>query len=204
MNPDSLLEDIGELIQIPEIFQIIHHKVEELKGLYTDNIEYYKELGLVETKSPPSFDGESFQITRKGKKWETSIDIPQVIVDFIVNSDIKPGIPMMKRRLQFPGISGRYTITFEMQDDSTITGTIQVEVEKDGKEKTTAAPPAPGSHLKVLQQTPQKDDFKEFLFYLLSNKGLYEYVIKVFRLRWKPAIDYQLYYNNGVIEEKFL
>ena len=72
MNHDKLLEDIIELIQIPDICEIVHHKVEELKRLYTGNIEYYKELGLIETKSPPSFDGESFQITRKGKKWETN------------------------------------------------------------------------------------------------------------------------------------
>jgi hypothetical protein len=185
---EKLISDIRKLCIIKELRESLYHKVEELKELHADKIKYHEDIGLIE-KAPPPIDWQSFQITRKGAQWKPSIEIPQVIIDFILNSDIKPGIPMMKRRLQFPGLSGRYSITFEIQDDSTITGTIQVEVEKDGKEKTTAAPPAPGSHLKVLQSTPQKDDFKEFLFYLTTNKVLYEHVMSQFRLKWKPTFS---------------
>jgi hypothetical protein len=193
-DPDQLLADIKELILIPDIGDSLFHKVEELKGLKAKDIEYYQNMGLISKNAPPkSFEGQSFLITRKGKQWETSIDIPQQIVDYLVKSEIEPGLTKMDRGVKFPGLSGRYSITFEKKDSSHITGMIQVEKE-ERKEKPAAA--SPGSHLKVLQPVP-KDKLKEFLFYLTNHKRLYEHVLSEFSLRWKPAIDFQLYNNNG-------
>jgi hypothetical protein len=189
LDPKQLLEDIKELITVPDLCGALFHKVEELKGIYRDHIDYYKEIGLIEAKtSPPPFDGQPFEIFKRGKQWETKIDIPQVIVDFIVNSDLKPGIPMMERRREFPGLPGKYTITIEMINSNSIKGMIQVEKEK-GKEKaaTTATAP-PGNHLRILQPDSEKDELREFLYFLTTNEELYKHVMIEFRLRWKPTL----------------
>jgi hypothetical protein len=81
------------------------------------------------------------------------------------------------------------------------TGIIQIE--KDGKEKATAAASGPGSHLKVLKGENQNDALKEFLFYLTNHKRLYEHVLSEFSLRWKPAIDFQLYNGEFSAEKSF-
>jgi hypothetical protein len=199
VDKNQLLKEIEDLINIRNFRLSMFHKVEELKDIYRPDIEKYKQItAMIEPekdkmKAPKSFDGHSFEIFRRGKRWTPSIDIPQVIIDFIVNSHIKPGIPKMDRRLKFQGLKGQYTLTFEKKDDGHFTtGTIQIE-------KDAAAPP--GGNLIVLQSAPHKNDFKEFLFYLTTNKSLYEYVMSEFLFKWKPAIDLQ-FYNGEINAEK--
>jgi hypothetical protein len=186
VDKNQLLKEIEDLINIPNLRLSIFHKVEELKDIYREDIDDYKQVtAMIEPekdkmKAPKSFDGHSFEIFRRGKRWKPSIDIPQVIIDFIVNSDIKPGISKMDRRFKFQGLKGQYTLTFEKKDDGHFTGTIQTE-------KDATAPP--GGHLKVRQPAPHKNDFKEFLFYLTTNKVLYEHVMSQFRLKWKPTFS---------------
>jgi hypothetical protein len=189
INREQLLEEVAELIQIPEVGQRLHHKIEELKELYRNNLGYYHEIGLIKTDfSSESFDGKPFLITRRGKQWEKSINIPQQIVDYVVKSEIEPGLTKMERGVKFPGLTGKYTITLEKLDNRRITGIIKIE-------KTT-----PGSQLDLQPLPPaREDDFMEFIFYLTTNRALYEQIMTDFRLRWKPAIDNRLYFNNGFI-----
>ena len=189
INREQLLEEVAELIQIPEVGQRLHHKIEELKGLYQQNLGYYQEIGLIKKDfSSKSFDGKPFQITRKGKQWEKSIDIPQQIVDYVIKSEIEPGLAKMERGIKFPGLAGKYTITLEKLDNKRITGIIHVE-------KNT-----PGSQLDVQPPAPtQKDDFKEFIFYLTTNRDLYEQIMTDFRLRWQQKPVY--YFLRTLIDQ---
>ena len=178
MEKKKLLDEIEHLLNVPNFFKSILHKLEELKDIYKDDIKAYEEItGLIEEKkNSPSSNCQQFEITRKRKQWQPSIDIPQQIVDYVVKSEIEPGLTKMDRGVTFPGLPGKYNISFEKKNSRHITGTIQVD-----------APP--GGHLQLLKEDQPKDDLKEFLYYLSSHQFLYEFVMKQFHMKWKPIVD---------------
>jgi len=200
IDRERFLNEISDLMVVPDFGNALFHKVQELKNIYDKNIKYYQKIGIIpaEKEDAPGFDGQPFEITRKGKQWQPSIEIPQQIVHYLVNSEIEPGLVKMDRGVKFPGLPGKYTISFEKKNSRRITGTIQVE--KDRKETA-----APGGHLQVLQgaAAPQKDNLKEFLFYLTASEELYNHVMSEFRLIWKPAVDSR-FFNGNITAGKFL
>jgi hypothetical protein len=178
MEKKELLDEIEHLINVPNFFKSILHKLEELKDICKDDIKAYEEITALieEKKDSPSFNFQQFKITRKGKQWKPSIEIPQQIVDYLVKSEIEPGLTKMDRGIKFPDLPGKYNISFEKKNSSLITGMIQID-----------APP--GGKLKVLKEEHSKEELKEFLYYLSSNQFLYEFVMKQFRMKWKPIVD---------------
>jgi hypothetical protein len=150
---NELIEELKDLVEIPEIERILHHKVEEIKTILSKNIHLYRDIeeSLLEVKPPKNpgkmhLYGQLFELTLFGKKtWIPSIPyqpndcdiyaiIPREIIDFIVKHESQSGMPILLPGLKFPGLKERqFDLTFEKINNKRFTGIIY---EHGGAKKT--------------------------------------------------------------------
>lgn len=102
--------------------------------------------------------------------------LPFPLVYFIVNKGLANSEPFL-RLVSFKGKS--YRLSFSVENDVLITGTIQ-EMDRKGGEVI--------SESDFLDKRPV-EDFETFLKYILDNEELYQYFLSEFTFRWKPQID---------------
>ena len=199
---NELVEEIKDLLDIPEVERIIHHKVKEVKDLLSKNIHLYRDLeeSLLEAKPPKkpgkmNLCGHRFELTLIGKRtWIPSIPnfrgdcgiydiIPQEVIDFIVKYKAKPGMPIMLRGFAFPGLKERkFDLAFEKIKPTRFTGIIN---EHGGVKKT----------IEIENYESQADvqekysRIKELNRCLLKNEDYYSHVTTEFECRWRPLLE---------------
>jgi hypothetical protein len=131
---NDLIEEIKDLVEIPEIERIIRHRIEELKYMLSESIYLYRDIeeSLLELKPPKHpgkmhLCGQIFELTLIGKKtWIPSIPyplkdfdiygiIPQEVIDFIVKYKTQIGMPILLPGTTFPGLEERkFDLSFEL------------------------------------------------------------------------------------------
>lgn len=203
---NELIEEIKDLVQIPEIERILHHRVKELKDALSKNIHLYRDIeeSLLEVKPPKHpgkmhLCGQLFELSLIGKKtWIPSIPyqpddcdinaiIPREIIDFIVKYDAKPGLPIMLHGLKVPGIKARqFDLTFEKINNKRFTGIInEYEQETGGTRKIVKIK----KHEGKVDTGEKYKQIKELNHYLIKSDNYFLHVISDFKCRWKRLID---------------
>jgi hypothetical protein len=177
---EEFLKEVNGLINTPNFFSALYHKVEELKELLNNDIQDHRailELAAPAPTAAVTVETIDFELNRQGKEWCPSISgIPGEIIEYITeNAGI--GIVPMPRPFYIDG--QKYKVFFEMQDNQTITGTLEKEIQKIGKKNSPAGTEPGFNH----------DELREFLECMLFYPDLYNTVMAQFRLKWKPAIE---------------
>jgi len=199
---NELVEEIKDLLDIPEIERIIHHKVREVKHLLSKNIHLYRDLEEsildVEPRKNPGkmhLSGHRFELSLIGKRtWIPSIPnfrgdcgiydiIPQEIIDFIVKYKAKIGMPIMLRGLTFPGFKERkFDLAFEKIKPNRFTGIIN---EHGGVKKTIDIE----NYESQVDVREKYSKIKELNRCLLKNDEYFNHVTSEFECRWKPLLE---------------
>jgi transcriptional regulator with XRE-family HTH domain len=206
MEHEKIIRDAKELLKFPDIGKSLFHKIEELKGILSENIEKYCPLIEKHPKRKTSHtpEGTRFELRRIGEKlWVPSIPenrrcnayavIPQPIIDYIVNHRKKTGVIYMKPGLRFSDLPGQvYDLIFEKTSQKYIWGIIQ-----ERQENLSEFIYPNGQAVKYVSQdvgenSDKKEVLKLVLYYLLNNQDYYTHVTAEFFYHWKPLIDCQL------------
>lgn len=208
MEQEKIIQDVKDLLKFPGIGKSLLHKIEELKGVISGNIEKY--CSLIEEhpqrKTGHPTAGTRFELRRLSEKlWIPSIPdnrrsnayevIPQPIIDYIVDQQEKPDIIEMKPGLRFPGIPGQvFDLIFEKISPTYIWGIIQPYRENlsgfisPNRQAITSTP----TDIDVGEKRDKQEVLKLVLYYLLNHRDYYTHVAAEFFYHWKPLIDSHL------------
>ena len=212
MEHEKIIQDAKELLKFPNIGKSLFHKIEELKGILSENIEKY--CPLIE-KHPQRQTGHTpvgtrFELRRISEKlWIPSISenrssnayevIPQPIIDYIVNHREKTGVIEMKPGLRFPDIPGQvFDLIFEKSSPKYIWGIIQKCQESISEFIYPNRQAVKSASQDVGENSDKQEVLKLVLFYLLNNREYYTHVTAEFLYHWKPLIDSQLITTNAM------
>jgi hypothetical protein len=212
MENEKIIQDAKELLKFPNIGKSLFHKIEELKGVLSENIEKY--CPLIEKhpqrKTSHPQGGTRFELRQLSEKlWVPSIPenrnsnayevIPQPIIDYIVNHQKKTGVIEMKPGLSFPDIPGQvFDLIFEKSNPKYIWGIIQKSQENTSEfiyPNRQAVKPDPQD---VGEHSDKQEVLKLVLYYLLNHQDYYTHVTAEFFYHWKPLIDSQLITANAM------
>jgi hypothetical protein len=214
MEQEKIIRDIKELLKFPGIGKSLLHKIEELKGVISGNIEKYSSLIEEHPQRKTGYPtaGTRFELRRLGEKlWIPSIPdsrrinayevVPQPIIDYIVDNQENAGIIGMKPGLRFPGIPGQvFDLVFEKISPTYIWGMIQPYQENPSefiypnRPAITSTP----ADLEVGEKSDKQEILKLVLYYLLNHRDYYSHVAAEFFYHWKPLIDSHLITASAV------
>lgn len=207
---NKLIEEIKDLVEIPEIERILYHKVKEIKGLLSKNIHLYRDIeeSLLELKPPKNpgkmhLCGQLFELTLIGKKtWIPSIPdqpkdcdiydiIPREIIDFIVKQKVQTGMPILLPGLKFPGLKGRkFDLSFEKINNKRFIGIINEYEHEHEHERGEAKKIVKSEKHEGKVDTGEKyKQIKELNHYLIKSDDYFLHVTSDFKCRWKRLID---------------
>jgi hypothetical protein len=199
---NDLIEEIKDLVEIPEIERIIRHRIEELKYMLSESIYLYRDIeeSLLELKPPKHpgkmhLCGQIFELTLIGKKtWIPSIPyplkdfdiygiIPQEVIDFIVKYKTQIGMPILLPGTTFPGLEERkFDLSFEKINNKLFTGIIY----EHGGAKKIVKIETPGGKVDSREKYRK---IKELNRYLIKSDDYFLHVTSEFQCRWKQLID---------------
>lgn len=205
---NKLIEEIKDLVEIPEIERILHHKVKELKNALSKNIHLYREIeeSLLELKPPKNpgkmhLCGQLFELTLIGKKtWIPSIPdqpndcdiydiIPREIIDFIVEYGVQTGMPILLPGITFPGLKKRkFDLSFEKINNKRFIGIIN-EYEHEHEPGEAKKIVKIEKHEGKVDPSEKYKKIKEINRWLLKNDEYFNHVTSEFECRWKPLIE---------------
>lgn len=212
MEYEKIIQDAKELLKFPNIGKSLFHKIEELKGILSENIEKYCPLmeKHPQGKTSHTTEGTRFELRRMSEKlWVPSLPenrssnayevIPQPIIDYIVNHQEKTGVIELKPGLRFPDIPGQiFDLIFEKSNPKYIWGIIQKYQENISEfiypNWQAVKSPSPD----VGENSDKQEVLKLILYYLLNNQDYYKHVTAEFFYHWKPLIDSQLITANAM------
>jgi hypothetical protein len=212
MEHEKIIQDAKELLKFPNIGKSLFHKIEELKGVLSENIEKYCPLleKHPQKKTGHTPEGIRFELRRISEKlWIPSIPenrgsnayevIPQLIIDYIVNQQRKTGVIEMKPGLRFPDIPGQvFDLIFEQSSPKYIWGIIQEFQENISEVIYPNRQAVKSASLDVGEKSDKQEVLKLVLYYLLNNQDYYTHVTAEFFYHWKPLIDNQLIAANAM------
>lgn len=212
MEHEKIIQDAKELLKFPNIGKSLFHKIEELKGILSENIEKYCPLIEKHPQSKTSHtpEGTRFELRRISEKlWIPSLPenrssnayevIPQSIIDYIVNHQEKTGVIEMKPGLRFPDIPGQvFDLIFEKSSPKYIWGIIQKCQENISEFIYPNRQAVKSASQDVGKNSDKQEVLKLVLYYLLNNKDYYTHVTAEFFYHWKPLIDSQLITANAM------
>ncbi|MGD2090001.1 MAG: hypothetical protein PVH61_27740 [Candidatus Aminicenantes bacterium] len=212
MEHEKIIQDVKELLKFPNIGKSLFHKIEELKGILSENIEKY--CPLIEKhpqeKTGHPSEGTRFELRRISEKlWIPSIPgnrsnnayevIPQPIIDYILNRQEKTGVIEMKPGLSFPDIPGQiFDLIFEKSSPKYIWGIIQQCQENLSEFIYPNRQAVKATAHDVGENSDKQEVLKLVLYYLLNHQDYYTHVTAEFFYHWKPLIDSQLITANAM------
>ncbi|MDQ1350269.1 MAG: hypothetical protein QG657_570 [Acidobacteriota bacterium] len=169
MEKQQLLEELGELLNIPQIERIIAHKLEEVKDVYKDEIDLYLSLrndfrktaygnmyvwGKTEKEISHTFPTYRFELDKeKDNTWKiTDIEpslppgyhlrdiFPPLIIEYMTSFEIHPTRIETAAHFTHPKLKGRtFNLRFTRYSEYHLLGTI-TEIQTQEEETPSAAP----------------------------------------------------------------
>lgn len=174
MDKNELLTKILAVCRVPNFQKVFERKVLELIEYMKLNPDDYHDVLQQLEPGPP----ENFQLKKQGKTWIHPPGIPRQVVDHILDN-ASPGLIAMP--LDFT-INGRLSrVTFEMQNEDSITGTIS----REGKQKN------PGSPVSIKAANQLDETEQELLHYMRTHDAFRNHLLSELNIRWKPFLDRQ-------------
>lgn len=206
MEYEKIIQDVKELLKFSNIGKALFHKIEELKGILSENIEKYCPLIEMHPQKKNSYTtaGIRFELREIGENlWIPSIPdkqkfngyevIPQPIIDYIINHQRKTGLIEMKPGIRLPEIPGQvFDLIFEKSSPKYIWGIIQTHQEDLSEYIYPTRQTVKTGLQEVGENTDKEEVLKLLLYYLLNNPDYYGHVTAEFFYHWKPLLDSQL------------
>lgn len=174
MDKNDLLSKILTVCRVSNFQKVFERKVLELIEYMKLNPDDYRDVLQHLEPDPP----EKFQLKKQGKTWIHPPGIPAQIVDHILNN-ASPGLIAMPVDFDINGRVNR--VTFEMQNEDSITGTIT----RDGDQKIKGSPIS----IKSANQLDATE--QELLHYMRSHDDFRNHLLSELNIRWKPFLDRQ-------------
>jgi hypothetical protein len=217
MGKKEMLEELDDLLSIPQIDRIIFHKIEELKSYFEDEVSLYMNLkeGFrkaaygnmqiyegVESKKNQTYqfrldkdENDEWNITdiepspRRGI--EPNDIVPRVLIDFMTSFKSNPAKIEVLQNFTHPDVKGRgFHLRFAKYSDRHLLGTIteyRIETEETSAEVSKAA--------KIVEindyyknESPEFN-YRELKYYMENFPEFKDHILSEFFLRWKPLID---------------
>jgi hypothetical protein len=169
MEKQKLLQELAELLNIPQIERIIAHKLEETKNLYKEEIDLYLNLrnnfqktayGNMyvcegrEQEAQTTFPTYRFELDKdKNNNWKiTDIEpplppgyhlhdiIPSLIIEYMASFEINPTMIETATHFTHPKLKGRtFNLRFTRYSDYHLLGTI-TEIRTQVKDTASESP----------------------------------------------------------------
>jgi len=219
MEKQKIIDELTELLNIPQFERIIYHKVEELKTYLRDEVSLYKNLKKDFQKAAYGnmrvFENEEqirsqtyrFELDKnEDNQWvSTEIEpsppsrsdindiIPPGIVEYITGFKSNPTKIETVNNFTLPALRGRmYNLRFAKYSDNHALGTI-TEIQQ---KKESSPLSAELDNLMDINDYYKEDtvelNYKELMYYMEKFPAFKEHVFSEFFMRWKPLIDEKL------------
>ncbi|MCP4218195.1 MAG: hypothetical protein GY765_26395 [bacterium] len=219
MDPQQLLAEITELVNIPPVGVILYHKAQELKELNRDELELYRKLKksfrrdaygrmqVLQDKtsgSPPTY---CFQLDKSvDNMWQvTEIEpypppnrpigniLPSPIVKYM--TAFRPNPAQIEENASFAlnNLKGRlFNLRFVRYSDTQVLGSISDISEL----QDMPAPRDPENNLVDINEyytgKSTEHDYNDLMAYMEHYPEFKEHIFSEFFLKWKPLLDRKL------------
>lgn len=219
MGKKEILDELDELLNIPQFERIIFHKIEELKTYLREEISLYRDLKedfrsaaygkmhvYEEVKQKKSLTYR-FQMDKDtDEKWKitdiepsphstTKIDeiLPPLIIKYMASFTTNATRIETVSNFSHPRLEGRtFFLRFAKYSDNHLMGTV---TEAQGNSDTGPTDSESGK-LVDINDSYKRDDIKfnyrELTHYMEKFPALKEHIFSEFFMRWKPLIDKDL------------
>jgi hypothetical protein len=208
MEPEKILLEAKELLKFSHIGKSLFHKIEELKGILSENIDNYSPLIETHTQPPKKVnynsEGIKFELRRVGENlWIPAIPekvkynaykiIPQPLIDYIIDHHVSTGVIEMKPGLRFVDIPGKiFDLIFEKSSHIYIWGIIHTREDNLSDFLYPNSQVIKDQFQDVDEKSDKKEVIKLLLYYLLNNPHYFSHIKAEFFYHWKPLVDNQL------------
>jgi hypothetical protein len=217
MKKQVILDQLNELLNIPQLERIVFHKMEELKLYFKDEIKRYRDLKEYFKKNAYG-DMEILEAKKElGKKIQayhfelycpidgtwlaTSIEpsppsgyeiydiIPEKIVEYIGSFTTTPGKIERLEKFSLPTLKEKtFDLTFTKYSEWHALGTIRSCKTPTGDSTKDEKP----DHMSEIYYYDKKDtdkgDYKELFYYMQKYPPLRHYFFTEFHMKVKPLI----------------
>lgn len=212
-----MLEELDDLLSIPQIDRIIFHKIEELKSYFEDEVSLYMNLKdgfrkaaygnmqVCEGEELEKNQTYQFRLDRdESGEWHiTDIEpnlrqgtelndiLPEEIINFMTSFRPNPSKIEIVQNYTHPALKGRgFRLRFAKYSDRHLLGII-TEVQA-GTEAPPAEVPAGTKVVEIndfYQNENPEFNYRELKYYMENFPGFKDHILSEFFLRWKPLID---------------
>jgi hypothetical protein len=217
MGKKEMLEELDDLLSIPQIDRIIYHKIEELKTYFKDEVTLYMNLKegfrktaygnmqIYEETEPKKNQTYQLQLDRnEDDEWEiTDIDpspgyginpneiVPPMLISYMTSFKANPTKIEIVSNFTHPNLRGRvFHLRFAKYSDRHLLGTVtevQAETEETSRSDSETA--------KIVEINDyykgdaSEFNYRELMYYMEKFPALKEHIFSEFFMRWKPLID---------------
>jgi hypothetical protein len=217
MGKKEMLEELDDLLSIPQIDRIIFHKIEELKTYFEDEVSLYMNLkegfrkaaygnmqiyeGLEQRKSQTyqfrldKDENDEWIIMeiepspRRGVK--LNYIVPLEIIDFMNSFKPNPAKIEVVQNFTHPNLKGRgFHLRFAKYSDRHLLGAVtefRIETEETSAELSENAKIVEINDL-YKNESPEFN-YRELKYYMENFPEFKDHILSEFFLRWKPLID---------------
>ncbi len=219
MGKKEMLDELDELLNIPQAERILFHKVKELKTLLRDEISLYRDLKdgfrstaygkmhIYEEKEQKKLPTHRFQLDKdEHEKWKiTDIDpsphagieageiVPPLIVKYMDSFSADATKIETVPDFSHPDLGDRaFLLRFAKYSDRHIMGTI---AETQPKKEGPPAEPEAGKVVDIndyYNKDKTRFNYRELMSYMERFPALRDHIFAEFLMRWKPLIDKNL------------
>ena len=217
MKKQAILDQLNELLNIPQLERIVFHKIEELKLYFRDEIKRYRDLKEYFKKAAYGHM-EILQANKEMEKknqtyhfelhcsmdglWQAiSIEppppsgyeiydiIPEKIVEYIGSFNTTPGKIEKLKKFSLPTLKGKaFDLAFAKYSEWHVLGTI-MRCKVSTVDSTKDETP---DHMTEIYYYDKKDadkgDYKELFYYMQKYPPLRHYFFTEFHMKVKPLI----------------
>lgn len=216
MGKQELLDELNELLSIPQFERIVFHKVEELKLYLKDEVALYRDLkksfktsaygdmqicGDTEDKVSQTYH---FELNRNGKgEWiPTEVEpppppgrdiydiIPEEIIEYISSFKTVSNKIETRRDFSFPTLKGeKFELRFAKYSDDHALGTVRCH--RTGGENSDEKEEF--DHIAEIYNYTEREiddegSYKELFYYMQKYPALKTYFFTDFHMKMKPLI----------------
>jgi hypothetical protein len=219
MEKQRIIDELTELLNIPQFERIIYHKIEELKMYFRDEISLYNNLKkdfqkaaygnmqIYENAEQIRSQTYRFELDKnENNVWiPTEIEpsppsmseinniIPPEVIEYITHFKSNPTKIETINNFTLPALRGKiYNLRFAKYSDHHALGTItEIRTKKESPH-----PAAETDNIVDINDFYKKDtvelNYKELMYYMEKFPAFKEHVFSEFFMRWKPLIDEKL------------
>jgi len=218
LEKEELLEEIKEMLNIPQLERIIFHKINELKFFFREEVERYRNLKakfrqeaygdihVLDTRLEVENEFQTYHFElnlNKKKQWivsaiepspppgyETEDIIPNEIIKYIASIEGNSSKIETQKNVSFPSIKGkRFDLSFMRYSNSLILGTIKgFNIPIDDVADT--GPPDDLSDLYYNNQDNNDEkNFRDLIYFMQKYPSVKNYFFTELNMKMRPLIQ---------------